>query len=210
MDKDKEMQLFETATEKLDLYVPSLLKYDHVEDAGKFLEPGGPYVRFAVKQFLRELVFELIRPAGEFKEDPNFLDMDPIFETVKSRLPEHFQVERYLTGYIYSEFINVTISDIISLRLKRGTSYHYSILGIQVKGFEEDDDSDWMELVAEELDDELLRAEASGDAGDDDAWFFPDQLNEFFELVDYVYENHSRHREIAEEKARMLREKYGF
>jgi hypothetical protein len=31
-----------------------------------------------------------------------------------------------------------------------------------------------------------------------------------FELVDYVYENHSRHREIAEEKARMLREKYGF
>ena len=41
------------ATEKLDLYVPLCLEDGCADDAGKFLQPGGPYVRFALKEFMK-------------------------------------------------------------------------------------------------------------------------------------------------------------
>lgn len=67
MNKGEEKTIFDRAAEKLDLYVPLLLKYNHADDAREFLRPGGPYVRFAVKQFMKELLGELIKPVGEWK-----------------------------------------------------------------------------------------------------------------------------------------------
>ncbi len=104
MDRNEEKRILETATEKLDLYVPSLLKYVRVDDAREFLEPGGQYVRFALKYFLKELIGKLIKPVGEWKEDPKFIDLDPVFEAVKKELSARFQVSRGLIGYIFSEF----------------------------------------------------------------------------------------------------------
>ena len=77
MDNIDERTVFDTATEKLDVYVPSLLKHQRADLAKEFLQPGGQYVRFAVKQFIKELMGELIKPVGEFKEEPAFLNMDP-------------------------------------------------------------------------------------------------------------------------------------
>ena len=208
MDTAKEIKIFDKATEKLDLYVPFLLQYGHVDDAKEFLKPGGQYVRFAVKQFMKEILGELIRPVGEWKEDPTFLDMEPVYETIKKELPEHFQVRRELIGYIFSEFVNVTISEILTLRVKRGTTYHYSVLGIAVKGYPEDEDKDWMELVAQELNDEELALEADGELGDDAVWFFPDQTEEFCRLAESIYANFDRYAAMAEDKAQVQREKY--
>ena len=58
MNEAEEKTIFDRATEKLDLYVPLLLKYDQIDDAKEFLQPGGPYVRFAVKEFMKELLDE--------------------------------------------------------------------------------------------------------------------------------------------------------
>ncbi len=49
----EEKTIFDRATEKLDLYVPLPLKYNHIDDARVFLQPGGPYVRFTLKQFMK-------------------------------------------------------------------------------------------------------------------------------------------------------------
>ena len=210
MEQSKEREIFDTATEKLDVYVPSLLKYHKTDMAREFLQPGGQYVRFAVKQFIKELMGELIKPVGEFKEEPQFMNMDPIFDTVSKELPAHYQVKREMIGYIYSEFINVTISDILSFRLKRWCSYHFNLAAVCVYGYEEDDDSDWMGLVADELEDEALALEASGETDEASAIFFPDQTVEFCRAAEYVYANYERYREMAEDKARRLREEFGL
>ena len=86
MTKEEEKAIFDRATEKLDLYVPLLLKHNYVDAAREFLQPGGAYVRFAVKEFMKELIFELIKPVGEWTRDPYYIDMDPIYETVKREL----------------------------------------------------------------------------------------------------------------------------
>ena len=210
MDKIDEKTIFDTATEKLDIYVPSLLKYQKTDMAREFLSPGGPYVRFAVKQFMKELMGLLIKPDGEFKEEPAFMNMDPVFDTVSKELPAHYQVKREMIGYIFSEFVNVTISDILSFRLKRWCNYHFNLAAVCVCGYEEDEDSDWMGLVADELEDETLALEANGELDEASAIFFPDQTEEFCRIAEYVYENRDRYREMAEDKARMLREKYGL
>ncbi len=102
------------------------------------------------------------------------------------------------------------ISNIITLRLQRGVSYHFSILAICVKGCACDEDSDWMGFVAYELKDETLELEANGDLDESAVWIFPDQMKEFCRLAEYVCENHDRFRRLAEDKARTMREEYGL
>ena len=162
MDKTEEKAIFDKATEKLDLYVLLCLKDNYVDYAREFLQPGGEYVRFALKEFMKELLFELIRPVGEWTKDPYYIDMAPIYETVKRELAEHFEVRHGLEGYIFSEFVYVKINDILSFMLLRG-HHAFSIVGIRVDGFDDDDDSDWMGYVAEKTGDELLECQANGD-----------------------------------------------
>ncbi len=207
MDRTEEKAIFDRATEKLDLYVPLCLKDNCADHAGEFLQPGGEYVRFAVKEFMKELLFELIRPVGEWTKDPYYIDMDPICETVKRELAEHFEVRHGLEGYIFSEFVYVKINDILSFRLLRG-HHAFSIVGIRVDGFEDDDDSDWMGYVAEKTGDELLMCQANGDGEVCSAYFFPDQTAQFCRVAEYVYDNMDRFTQMAEEKAREEREKY--
>ena len=209
MNKAEEKAIFDKATEKLDLYVPSLLKYNHADDAREFLQPGGPYVRFAVKQFMKELLGELIKPVGKWTKDPYYIDMEPIYETAKKELAEHFEVTHGLIGYIFSEFVRVKINDILTLVLLRG-SFAFSIVGIRVDGFYEDLDEDWMGLVAEETNDELLALEANGDCEEGSAYFFPDQTTEFCRVAEYIYDNIGRFTAMAEDKARMMTEKHGL
>ena len=82
MTKSEEKAIFDRATEKLDLYVPLCLEDGCTEDAIKFLQPGSEYVRFALKEFMKELLFELIKPVGEWTKDPYYIDLNPIYETV--------------------------------------------------------------------------------------------------------------------------------
>ena len=203
----EEKTIFDRATEKLDLYVPSLLKYNHTDDAREFLQPGGPYVRFAVKEFIKELLFELIKPVGNWTKDPYYIDMDPIYETVKKELAEHFEVKHDLIGYIFSEFVYVKINEILSFMLRRG-HHAFSIVGIRVDGYDDDLDRDWMGLVAEETNDELLALQANGDCEECSAYFFPDQTAEFCRVAEYIYDNIDRFTAMAEDKARMMNEKY--
>ena len=207
MEKTEEKKIFDLATEKLDLYVPLSLEDGCTEDARAFLQPGGPYVRFALKEFMKELLFELIKPVGEWTKDPYYIDMIPIYETVKHELAEHFEVSHGLEGYIFSEFINVKINDILSLDLLRG-HHAFSTVGIRVNGFWEDDDGDWMGYVAEKTDDELLACQANGDCERCSAYFFPDQTAEFCRVAEYVYDNADRFTQMAEEKAREERKKH--
>ena len=209
MDQLREKEIFEAATEKLDVYVPACLKQDEVEDAKDFLKPCGPYVRFALKEFVKKLLGELIRPAGERKRASETPDLEPIYETIKRELPEHYGVRRGLIGYMYSEFVEVTISELLSFRIKR-EDVRYLIFAVCVRGYDEDDDGDWMGLVAEELEDELLELAANGDVGEGCAWFSPDQTEEFCRAAEYIYRNYGRYLEMAENKARMQREKYGL
>ena len=88
MEKTEEKAIFDRATEKLDLYVPLCLEDNCADDAAAFLQPGGPYVRFALKEFMKELLFELIKPVGEWTKDPYYIDVVPIYETVKHELAE--------------------------------------------------------------------------------------------------------------------------
>jgi len=210
MEKDfsniNEQEIFETATEKLDVYVPCCLKQDCRDVAVEFLQPGGEYVRFAVKEFIKELLEHLIKPV-EWASDSKYIDMNPVFDTVNRLLPKHFDVRHELIDYIFSEFVSVTISDILSLHLVRG-HHHFSIVGIMVKGFWDDDEQFWMGTVAEELNDEYLALAANGDVERCSAYFDPSQTEEFCKVAEYLYKNHSRHREMAETKAQMLREKY--
>ena len=111
MDKAEEKKIFDRATEKLDLFVPLCLKNEYVKEAKEFLLPGGQYVRFAVKEFMKELLFELIKPVGEWTKDPYYIDMNPIRETVKKELAEHFEVSHGLEEYIFSEYVHVKIND---------------------------------------------------------------------------------------------------
>ena len=207
MEKTEEKKIFDLATEKLDLYVPLCLEDNCADDAAAFLQPGGPYVRFALKEFMKELLFELIKPVGEWTKDPYYIDMDPVYETVKRELADHFEVSHGLEEYIFSEFIHVKINDILSLDLLRG-HHAFSTVGIRVNGFWDDDDSDWMGYVAEKTDDELLACQASGDCERCSAYFFPDQTTEFCRVAEYVYDNVDRFTQMAEEKAREERKKY--
>ncbi len=207
MERTDEKAIFDQATEKLDLYVPLLLKHDSVSYAKEFLQPGGEYVRFAVKEFIRELVWELIKPVGEWTKDPVYIDLDPIYETVKGELAEHFEVRHGLIGYIFSEFVSVKINDILSFKLIRG-HHAFSIVGIRVDGFWDDDDSYWMGAVAEETNDELLACRSTGDCEVSSAYFFPDQTKKFCRVAEYIYDNIGRYLEMAEEKAKEQREKY--
>ena len=207
MEKTEEKAIFDKATEKLDLYVPFLLKYDHTDRAKEFLSIGGEYVRFAVKEFMKELIGELIKPIGNWTKDPYYIDMDPVYETVKKELAEHFEVRHGLIDYIFSEFVYVKINDILSFRLIRG-HHAFSIVGICVDGFIDDDDGDWMGFVAEETNDELLALQANGDCEQASGYFFPDQTTEFCRVAEYVYDNIGRFTEMAEEKAREQKEKY--
>ena len=208
MEKTEEKAIFDRATEKLDLYVPLCLEDNCTDDAAAFLQPGGPYVRFALKEFMKELLFELIKPVGEWTKGTYYIDMDPIYETVKHELAEHFEVSHGLEEYIFSEFIHVKINDILSLDLLRG-HHAFSIVGIRVNGFW-DDDSDWMGYVAEKTDDELLECQANGDCEECSAGFFPDQTTEFCRVAEYVYDNVDRFMQMAEEKAREERKKYNL
>ena len=207
MEKTEEKAIFDRVTEKLDLYVPLCLEDNCVDDAAAFLQPGGPYVRFALKEFMKELLFELIKPVGEWTKDPYYIDMVPIYETVKHELAEHFEVSHGLEEYIFSEFIHVKISDILSLDLLRG-HHAFSTVGVRVNGFWDDDDSDWMGYVAEKTDDELLECQANGDCERCSAYFLPDQTTEFCRVAEYVYDNVDRFTQMAEEKAREERKKY--
>jgi hypothetical protein len=209
MDKTEEKQIFDRATEKLDLYVPLCLEDGCADDARKFLQPGGEYVRFAVKEFMKELLFELIKPVGEWTRDPCYIDMDPIYETVKKELADHLDVTHDLEGYIFSEFVHVKINDILSLHLIRG-SFAYSTVGIRVDGFWDDGDGDWMGYVAGKTGDELLQCQANGDCEQCSAYFFPGQTTEFCRVAEYVYDNIDRFTQMAEEKAREERKKYGL
>ena len=206
MEKTEEKTIFDRATEKLDLYVPLCLEDGCADDARDFLQPGGPYVRFALKEFMKELLFELIKPVGEWTKDPYYIDMDPIYETVKHELAEHFEVSHGLEEYIFSEFIHIKINDILSLHLLRG-HHAFSTVGIRVDGMW-DDDSDWMGYVAEKMDDELLECQANGDCERCSAYFFPDQTTEFCRVAEYVYDNVDRFTQMAEEKAQEERKKY--
>ncbi len=207
MTKIEEKDIFDKATEKLDLYVPLCLEDDCANDAREFLKPGGAYVRFAVKEFMKELLFELIRPVGEWTKDPYYIDMDPIYKTVKKELAEHFDVRHGLEGYIFSEFVYVKINDILSFDLLRG-HHAFSTVGIRVNGSEDDDDSDWMGYVAEKTNDELLMCQATGDCERCSAYFFPDQTVQFCRVAEYVYDNIDRFTQMAEEKALEERKKY--
>ena len=209
MEKAEEKKIFNKATEKLDLYVPLCLEDNCTDDAAAFLQPGGPYVRFALKEFMKELLFELIKPVGEWTKDPYYIDMVPVYETVKHELAEHFEVSHGLEGYIFSEFVNVKINDILSLDLLRG-HHAFSTVGIRVNGFWDDDDSDWMGYVAEKTDDELLECQANGDCERCSAYFFPDQTTEFCRVAEYVYDNVDRFMQMAEEKAWKERKKYNL
>lgn len=205
---ETEKDIFDRATEKLDLYVPTLLKHDYVKEAREFLVPGGEYVRFAVKEFMKELIFELIKPT-EYKQESVYIDMNPIYETVKNELPEHFEVSHGLEGYIFSEFVHVKINDILSFHLIRG-HHAFSIVGIRVDGFWDDDEMYWMGTVAEETGDELLACQANGDCEQSSAYFCPDQTMEFCRIANYVYDNIDRFMQMAEEKALQERKKYNL
>ena len=207
MDPAEEKAIFDRATEKLDLYLPLLLEHHYVDEAKAFVQPGGPYVRFTVKEFMKELIFELIKPVGEWTKDPYYIDMEPIFQTVKSELADHFEVRHGLEEYIFSEYVNVKINDILSFDLLRG-HHAFSTVGIRVNGFWDDDDSDWMGYVAEQTDDELLECQANGDCERCSAYFFPDQTVEFCRMAEFIYDNIGRFTEMAEEKVREERKKY--
>ncbi len=207
MNRAEEKAIFDRATEKLDLYVPSLLKDGYADAAREFLQPGGGYVRFAVKEFMRELLSELIRPVGEWTKDPYYIDMEPIYETVKQELAGRFEVRHGLIGYIFSEYVSVKISEILSFSLIRG-HHAFSIVGIRVDGYDDDLDEDWMGLVAEETNDELLALQANGDCEQSSAYFFPDQTTEFCRLAEYISDNIDRYTAMAEDKARLTIEKY--
>ena len=209
MEKIEEKAIFDKATEKLDLYAPLLLKHDCVDEAREFLQPGGEYVRFAVKEFIKELLWELIKPVGEWTNDPCYIDMNPIYETVKTKLAEHFEVRHGLEEYIFSEFVYVKINDILSFMLLRG-HLAFSTVGIRVDGYYEDEDKYWMGAVAEETDDELLALQASGDCEECSAYFFPDQTVEFCRVAEYIYDNIDRYMEMAEDRARAIREEYSL
>ena len=209
MDNTEEKTIFDRATEKLDLYVPLLLKSNYTDAAREFLAPGGAYVRFAVKEFMKELIFELIKPVGEWTRDPYYIDMEPIYETVKKELAEHFEVRHGLIGYIFSEYVYVKINEILSFRLIRG-HHAFSIVGIRVDGYDDDLDEDWMGLVAEETNDELLALQANGDCEVSSAYFFPDQTAEFCRVAEYIYDNVGRFTAMAEDKARRMAEKFGL
>ena len=209
MEKTEEKAIFDRATEKLDLYVPLCLEDNCADDAAAFLQPGGPYVRFALKEFMKELLFELIKPVGEWTKDPYYVDMDPIYETVKHELAEHFEVSHGLEEYIFSEYVHVKINDILSLDLLRG-HHAFSTVGIRVNGFWDDDDSDWMGYVAEKTDDELLECQANGDCERCSAYFFPDQTAEFCRVAEHIYDDIGRYMAMAEDKARMMAEKHGL
>ncbi len=207
MDKTEEKAIFDKATEKLDLFVLLCLEDGYADEAREFLQPGGQYVRFAVKEFMKELLFELIRPVGEWTKDPYYIDMNPIYETVKKELAEHFEVRHGLEDYIFSEFVYVKINGILSFDLLRG-HHAFSTVGIRVNGYEDDDDGDWMGYVAEKTGDELLECQANGDCERCSAYFFPDQTTEFCRVAEYVYDNIDRFTQTAEEKAREERKKY--
>ena len=209
MDSATEKKIFDTATEKLDVYAPSCIEHNRADLAAEFLEPGGQYVCFAVKEFIKELLGHLIKPVGKWEKCNKFIDMQPIFETVKSLMPEHYDVEWELQGYIFSEYVSVTISEILSLRLRRA-SYHYPTVGIRVDGYYDDRDEDWMGDVAEVLDDEYLRLAANGNVEDCSTCFFPDQTNEFCQVAEYIYANYPRYKEMAENKAKDWMEKLGL
>ena len=209
MNEKEEKAIFDRATEKLDLYVPLCLEEGCADDAGKFLQPGGPYVRFAVKEFMKELLFDLIKPVGEWTKDPYYIDMNPIYETVKKELADHFEVSHGLEEYIFSEYVHVKINDILSFDLLRG-HHAFSTVGIRVNGFWDDDDSDWMGYVAEKTDDGLLECQANGDCERCSAYFFPDQTAEFCRVAEYVYGNIERFMRMAEDKGEKERKKYGL
>ncbi len=209
MDQYKELAIFDAATKKLDLYVPLCLEDGFADDAKEFLQPGGAYVRFAVKEFMKELLFELIKPVGEWTKDPYYIDMVPIYETVKKELAEHFEVKHGLEEYIFSEYVHVKINDILSFDLLRG-HHAFSTVGVRVNGLWDDDDSDWMGYVAEKTNDEFLMCQANGDCERCSAYFFPDQTAEFCRAAEYVYDNIGRYMEMAEEKAREERKKYNL
>ena len=209
MTKNEEKVIFDRSTEKLDLYVPLCLNDNYADHAKEFLQPGGQYVRFALKEFMKELLFELIRPVGEWTNDPYYIDLKPVFKTVKKELADHFEVKHGLEGYIFSEFVSVKINDILSFVLRRG-HFAFSTVGIRVDGFENDDDGDWMGYVAEKTDDELLECQANGDCEECSAYFFPDQTTEFCRVAEYIYGNIDRFTQMAEEKAREERKKYNL
>jgi hypothetical protein len=158
---------------------------------------------------MKELLFELIKPVGEWTRDPCYIDMDPIYETVKKALAAHLAVTHDLEVYIFSEFVHVKINDILSLHLIRG-SFAYSTVGIRVDGFWDDGDGDWMGYVAGKTGDELLQCQANGDCEQCSAYFFPGQTTEFCRVAEYVYDNIDRFTQMAEEKAREERKKYGL
>ena len=207
MNEKEEKAIFDRATEKLDLYVPLCLEEGCSDDAGKFLQPGGEYIRFALKEFMKELLFELIKPVGEWTKDHYYIDMDPIYETVKHELAEHFEVSHGLEEYIFSEYVHVKINDILSFDLLRG-HHAFSTVGIRVNGFWDDDDGDWMGYVAEKTDDGLLECQANGDCERCSAYFFPDQTAEFCRVAEFVYDNIDRFMRMAEDKAEKERKKY--
>ena len=208
MDKTEEKAIFDKATEKLDLYVPLCLKNNYADEAREFLQPGGQYVRFAVKEFMKELLSEQIKPV-DYRKESVYIDMKPVYETVKKELAAHFEVSHGLEGYIFSEFVHVKINDILSLHLIRG-HHAFSIVGIRVDGFWDDDDGDWMGYVAEKTNDELLKCQANGDCEEGSAYFCPEQTEEFCRVAEYVYDNIDRFTETAEEKAWAQREKYSL
>ena len=207
MDKTEEKAIFDKATEKLDLFVPLCLKDNYVDEAREFLQPGGEYVRYAVKEFMRELLSELIQPA-DYKIESVYIDMEPVYETVKKELADHFEVTHGLEEYIFSEFVHVKINDILSFHLLRG-HHAFSIVGIRVDGLW-DDYEDWKGYVAEKTDDELLECEANGDCERCSAYFCPDQAAEFCRVAEYVYDNIERFTQMAEDKAREERKKYNL
>lgn len=165
-------------------------------------------MRFAVKEFMKELLDELIKPVGNWTKDPYYIDMEPIYETVKKELAEHFEVRHGLIGYIFSEYVFVKINEILSFSLIRG-HHAFSIVGIRVDGYD-DLDEDWMGLVAEETEDELLALQANGDCEVSSACFFPDQTVEFCRVAEYIYDNIGRYTAMAEDKVRLMAEKHGL
>ena len=158
---------------------------------------------------MKELLFELIKPVGEWTRDPYYIDMNPIYETVKKELADHFEVRHGLEEYIFSEYVHVKINDILSFDLLRG-HHAFSTVGIRVNGFWDDEDGDWMGYVAEKTEDELLECQANGDCERCSAYFFPDQTAEFCRVAEYVYDNVDRFIKMAEEKARAERKKYNL
>ena len=113
-----------------------------------------------------------------------------------------------MIGYIFSEYVFVKINEILSFSLIRG-HHAFSIVGIRVDGYD-DLDEDWMGLVAEETEDELLALQANGDCEVSSACFFPDQTVEFCRVAEYIYDNIGRYTAMAEDKARLMAEKHGL